>query len=321
MSWEKVKLNKITFELNSGGRPKGGADSKGTIPSIGAEHLDGNGGFNFSNIKYIPFEYYINMSRGKINIDDILIVKDGATTGKVSYVSNEFIFENSAINEHVFQLRLNKEKCIPKYCFYYLISDVGRKEVLSDFRGATVGGISKGVLDKVQIPLPPLHIQQQIADILDKADALRQKDQQLLQKYDELAQSIFYDMFGDPVKNEKGWVVKDLIDCVTIRGGGTPSTSKAEYFDGDIPWVSPKDMKFTLITTSIDKITELAIKESSTTLLETNCVLMVVRSGILKKSLPLAINVVPVAINQDMKALKTKDSLNPYFLLYYTKSG
>lgn len=60
-------------------------------------------------------------------------------------------------------------------------------------------------IEDLQIPLPPLPIQKRIAEILDAADALKRKDQELLKKYNELAQAIFIDMFGDPVKNEKGW--------------------------------------------------------------------------------------------------------------------
>lgn len=80
--------------------------------------------------------------------------------------------------------------------------------------------------------------------------------------------------------------------------------------------ISPKDMKSRFISTSIDKITEKAIKESSTKLIEPNNVLLVVRSGILKKTLPIGINILPVAINQDMKALKCKDFIDPFFLAF-----
>src|SRR5205085_529539 len=102
MNWGKVKLGTITLELNSGGRPKGGADASGTIPSLGAEHLNNYGGFNFTNVKYVPETYFRMMRRGKINPDDILIVKDGATTGKISYVPPHFEFKEAAINEHLF---------------------------------------------------------------------------------------------------------------------------------------------------------------------------------------------------------------------------
>ena len=85
-------------------------------------------------------------------------------------------------------------------------------------------------LKETRIPLPPLHIQKRIAEILDAADALKRKDQELLKKYDELAQAIFIDMFGDPVKNEKGWEVKKLKSITTkIGSGATPTGGKTAY--------------------------------------------------------------------------------------------
>lgn len=234
MSWNEVSLRDITIELASGGRPKGGAVGSGVF-SIGAEHLDGAGGFNLSNPKYIPEEYYFGIVKGKIELYDILIVKDGATTGKVSFVSESFPLVDAAINEHVFRLKLDFTRVDPRYCYFYLRSIGGQQALLSDFRGATVGGISKGILDKVNIPLPPLPIQKHIAEILDTADALRKKDQELLKKYDELAQAIFIDMFGDPVKNEKGWEVKTIEQIVknkrnSIKRGPFGGALKKEIF-------------------------------------------------------------------------------------------
>ncbi len=90
-------------------------------------------------------------------------------------------------------------------------------------------------LKEIQIPLPPLETQKRIADIIDAADALRQKDQQLLKKYDELAQAIFIDMFGDPVKNEKGWETKNIQNLVgaqkhSIKRGPFGGALKKEIF-------------------------------------------------------------------------------------------
>ncbi len=248
MSWEKVKLKDITIELASGGRPKGGAVDSG-IPSLGAEHLSDDGAFNFSKVKYIPQSYFDEMTKGIISSNDILIVKDGATTGKVSIVNGLFPFENAAINEHLFQLKVDSDKISQKFLFYFLYSNEGQKQILSDFRGATVGGISREILNKVSFPLPPLPIQQKIAAILDQADALRKKDQQLLAKYDELLQAVFYDMFGDPVKNEKGWEVKNLRSFVEKKGDlvdgpfGSSVNTKVDYVEnGEIPVVRTKNV-------------------------------------------------------------------------------
>jgi type I restriction enzyme S subunit len=92
-----------------------------------------------------------------------------------------------------------------------------------------------------QIPLPPLPIQKRIAEILDAADALKRKDQELLKKYDELAQAIFIDMFGDPVKNEKGYNLIRLGDClenIQIGPFGT-QLHESDYIKNGIPIINP----------------------------------------------------------------------------------
>ncbi len=95
------------------------------------------------------------------------------------------------------------EKLDYKYLYFYFKTIEAK--LASQGNGSTFSAITASVIKEIQIPLPPLHIQKKIAQILDTADALKRKDQQLFKKYDELAQAIFIDMFGDPVKNEKGW--------------------------------------------------------------------------------------------------------------------
>jgi len=105
-----------------------------------------------------------------------------------------------------------------------------------------------------------------------------------------------------------------LDDLVTIVGGGTPSTKRPEYFRGRIPWISPKDMKVWNIVDSQERVTKEAIENSSTKLIDPNAVLVVTRSGVLKHTLPVAINRVPVTINQDLKALICGDRVFPDYL-------
>lgn len=96
--------------------------------------------------------------------------------------------------------------------YFYWFCKANEPKVESMATGSTFRAITTGVLKSLQIPLPPLEIQRAIAAKLDAADRLRQLDQQLLTKYDELAQALFIDLFGDPVKNEKGTALSDLID-------------------------------------------------------------------------------------------------------------
>ncbi|WP_295537349.1 restriction endonuclease subunit S [uncultured Thioclava sp.] len=112
-----------------------------------------------------------------------------------------------------------------------------------------------------------------------------------------------------------------LGNVVEIKGGGTPSKSKPEFYNGDIPWVTPKDMKVWEIFDAIDKITPEAVTNSSTNLIPENTILLVNRSGILKHTLPVGITRRPVAINQDMKALICSAQVHPEYLAHLVKAA
>jgi type I restriction enzyme, S subunit len=99
---------------------------------------------------------------------------------------------------------------------------------------------------------------------------------------------------------------------MSMSGGMTPSTNNADFWDGDIPWVTPKDMKTERITSSIDRLTEQALEETAIRLYPSGCVLIVVRGMILAHSFPVAVNDIPVTINQDMKIIETV--LTPEYL-------
>src|SRR5438552_657607 len=110
---------------------------------------------------------------------------------------------------------------------------------------------------------------------------------------------------------------KKLKYLCRIVGGGTPSKANEEFWKGDIPWVSPKDMKAFRIFDAQDHISRAAVIESATRIVPAKSVLIVVRSGILQHSIPVAVNQIPVALNQDMKAFIPSADVLPEFLAYF----
>src|SRR5262249_17131995 len=112
-----------------------------------------------------------------------------------------------------------------------------------------------------------------------------------------------------------------LGEAVSFKGGGTPSTENPSYWNGDIPWVSPKDMKSSEVGDSIDKITPEAIANSAASLIPKDAVLIVVRSGILARTIPVGITTRPVAINQDIKALCPNKDVAPRYLHYFMRAS
>ena len=139
-----------------------------------------------------------------VSSSDLIIAWDGANAGKVG------VGYDGVIGSTLARLRLNRKDIDSNYLFWYLESK--NSYIKSQRTGATIPHVNGETLKQIQIPLPPLTVQKEIAEILDTADALRKKDNELLKKYDELAQSIFIEMFGDPVRNEKGWEEVKLIE-------------------------------------------------------------------------------------------------------------
>lgn len=115
------------------------------------------------------------------------------------------------------------------------------------------------------------------------------------------------------------WPTVPIGHLVTIRGGGTPSRDNDAYFQGDIPWVTPKDMKSWEIFDSQIRITDEGVANSAAKIVPSNTVLLVVRSGILKHTVPVAINRRPVSMNQDMKSLECGINIAPDFLARFLK--
>jgi type I restriction enzyme S subunit len=110
------------------------------------------------------------------------------------------------------------------------------------------------------------------------------------------------------------WELIPLRFLVDIVSGATPDTGKAEFWDGDIPWVSPKDMKRDEIKDAEDHVSALALSSSALRLIDPVVVLIVVRGMILAHSFPTAVTTQPVTINQDMKALRCRELLEPHYL-------
>jgi type I restriction enzyme, S subunit len=161
------QLSSFLDDFQSGSRPPGGVRGIDSgVPSIGGEHLNSLGGFNFESIKYVPKEFAQSMTKGKIKQDDILVVKDGATTGKVAFVDQSFPFENATINEHIFLLRVN-EKIRPKYLFWYLWSQTGQSEIIKNFQGSAQGGINRSFVEGVEVPELSIDDQKVIVEKLD----------------------------------------------------------------------------------------------------------------------------------------------------------
>ena len=118
-----------------------------------------------------------------------------------------------------------------------------------------------------------------------------------------------------------GWLWSNFNQLGEWNGGGTPSKRNPDFWkNGDIPWVSPKDMKVDYIESTIDYITLNAVSKSTTKMIPVKSLLFVVRSGILRHILPVAINNIECTVNQDLKALTVSTHINSKYVLLFSKA-
>lgn len=135
-----------------------------------------------------------------------------------------------------------KEDIDNKFLFYSLLGKQSHFE--KNATGSTFKAISSKVVSNTEIPIPPKSTQLAIVSELDKINELIRLKKEQLKDYDNLAQSIFYEMFGDPVENEKGWEVKKIGDLAIVKTGPFGSMlHKEDYITDGIPLVNPVHMK------------------------------------------------------------------------------
>lgn len=315
MKMERVKLGDISKLIN-GDRGKNypsQADitDDGEIPFINAGHLNG-GSIDFSEMNYISQDKYDKLNSGKFQKGDILYCLRGSL-GKKAIVNNDI---NGAIASSLVIIRPDPEKVSGEYLMLALDSPAIKEQLVKANNGSSQPNLSAASVREYEVELPEFSIQKEVVEKLIKVRSIIDNRRQELQLLNDLIKARFVELFGDAIHNDKGWE-NDTVEklCKEIYGGGTPSKSHPEYYeDGDIPWVSSKDMKTDVLTDSQIKINQLGVDNSTARMVPINSVIMVIRSGILKHTLPVAINAVPITVNQDLKIFIPNERVLTRFL-------
>jgi len=188
---------------------------------------------NLNSIRYIQIDDLRNDNNLKFTNDlkgvkasnkDLIIAWDGANAGTVGYGLSGLIGSTLA------RLSFDTNKIEPAYIGRFVQSKF--RSIRDNCTGATIPHVSKQYLHSLEIPLPPLETQKQIALVLETVDQLRKDCQQVEQELNALAQSVFLEMFGDPVINPKKWQMTTVEDVVSIIRDGphvSPNYSETGY--------------------------------------------------------------------------------------------
>lgn len=310
--WPMVRLGDV-FDLQMG-----------KTPSRDNNMYWDNGIYNWASIsdlssagKYIETtsekitDLAVKESGIKIVPENTVLLSFKLSLGKVC-ISLKSLYTNEAImallDKKVYSINIDY--------IYYLLKNINW-DIYTN-KAAKGKTLNKGILANIKIPLPPIDIQKNIANTLDKTQEIIDGYKKLLAELDNLIKAVFYKMFGDPVTNEKGLKAAKIKDFFIVKSGSTPNRNCNEYWkDGSIPWIKTTEIKENYIYSSEEYITELAAKECRLTRMPKGTILVAMygQGQTRGRTAKLMVN---ATINQACAALvKKNDNINVDFVWHF----
>ena len=311
--WEIKKLGEVCNKLTDGSHnpPKGVTFSN--YEMLSSQNIF-NDKINYQDVRYISYDDFLKEDkRTSVRDGDILLTIVG-TIGRCAVFTGG---KNVTLQRSVAVIRTKDGNSrFLMYCF------IGKNLLLNECaHGIAQKGLYLKQLYQIEVPVPPREEQERIVAELDCLSGIIEKKREQLKELDALAQSIFYQMFGDPITNEKGWEVKKLGEVGKVITGNTPSTKDEEnYSSNDYCFVKPSDIGKDYVT-NIEKtefyISDKAFSQSRKLCkgsVLTTCIGIIGKVGILK---------VDATCNQQINAILPNDNyISEYvaWAIYLTRS-
>jgi type I restriction enzyme S subunit len=242
----------------------------------------------------------------------ILVGEDGAKWGAGE--NTAFAIEGKCwVNNHAHVLRPNRSILLDSWLIYYL----NYSDLMPFITGLTVPKLNQGKLREIPIPLPPLPEQERIVAILDEAFAAvataTADAERNLANARELFQSYLSNLFAP---QQSAWGEVELDAICSFSSGGTPSKKNSNYWSGDIPWVSGRDMKSTTLSDATLHVSQQAVDETSTRMAQPGSLLILVRGMGLAHGAQIAELIAPCAFNQDIRSISPQGNIEARYLLF-----
>jgi type I restriction enzyme S subunit len=316
--WEVVRLREIAEIVKDSIDPKRYPDECFELYSIPAYYKGGK--------PELKLGKEIQSQKLVVGNNTVLFGKINPRVPKVWFVSSTSGFRRIASTEFI--PLVSGSKSLASFVYYLAWSTylLERSNALTIGTTTSRKRVETDAYLDLLVPLPSLPEQQKISSILSTIDDAIQKTDDIIAKTRQLKKGLMQRLLTKGIGHTKfkqtgigkipdQWDVVPLKNVGEWYSGGTPSKSKKEYWGGRIPWISPKDMKRVTIDSSSKSITELGL-ETGSRLVPARSILVVVRGLILARDVPVAMNLVPVTFNQDIKALICSSDFEPEYVLY-----
>lgn len=270
-NWISVKLSDIA-EVKGGKRlPKGEqlVEYATAHPYIRVTDIDGRF-INPSRLLYVPDEVFKSISRYIVKEGDIILSIVG-TVGLIAIIGRNLNL--ASLTENCVKIT-DLKNCDGDFLYYYLISEFGQNQIKAKTVGSTQPKLPLYNINDIEISLPPLPTQRRIAAILTALDDKIELNRRMNATLEGIAQALWQEWFGKYAGEEEelpeGWRWGNVLEIAKLIGGGTPKTEIENYWDGDIPWISGKDItpnNRSVIIETEKSITREGLKNSSAKLL------------------------------------------------------
>lgn len=314
-------LSDVVIEFISGGTPSTKDPSlwDGNIPWTTSATIDVGDIYLSRAQRNISTKALVNSATNLVPCGSLLV---GTRVGVGKAVVNDL---DIAISQDLTGIRLDPTKADSAFVAYQFKTTRIQDHLAARARGTTIKGISRFDLSSVRLWLPSLGTQLAIVTTLDSIkECIRLRRRELALESERKA-ALMHHLFthgtrGEPTKQTEigempqSWCVTRIGDVADLLSGGTPSKDRTDWWQGSIPWVSPKDLKRPRLSDVLDHISEEAADLGSR-VAPSGTVFIVVRGMILAKDTPVAMAEVPMAFNQDLKGIVPKPAITGEFLL------
>jgi len=245
----------------------------------------------------------------------ILFPKSGAST----FLNHRVMLgAEGCVSSHLATIVADEKQAHPRFLLYFL-STIAAQDLVQDH---AYPSLNLPTIAGIEVHLPPLAEQQRIVGLLDEAfeglATAKANAEKNLQNARALFESHLQSVF---TQRGPGWVEKRLDELCTFSSGGTPSKVNSSYWQGEVPWVSGRDMKSTRLSDSALHISQAAVDESATRMASAGTLLILVRGMGLAHGAQIAELLVPCAFNQDIRGIQAKPGLLPRYLLFALRDG
>lgn len=316
---KRVRLSEIAELITKGTTPTtwGYNFQEDGVNFLKIECFSEDGTYIKEKTAHISEECHEKLKRSKLRTGDILFSIAGAI-GRVAVVTEEMLPANT--NQALAIIRVTRDDIYLPYIKLILTSQIVKAQFERKKQGVAQLNISLKDINELEIPLPEKSKQIECASLLEKISGIITARQQQLQKLDDLVKARFVELFGDPMTNSKGYVLKKYGDLFELNAGGTPSRQKTEYWDnGTISWIGSNMCQNTVIYENDGNyITEEGLKHSSARMFPVDTVLIALVGATIGKTALLKFE---TTTNQNVLGVRgiRENGYTPEFLFYYTQ--